>query len=1535
MEEKPSEMSLTLSEAGLAAVTFDTETCYQIGSDIECHYTVSPYVKVSSWDWIGLYEVGWKSLRDHVCACSAKMPDKYVEGTEAEGKVVFKAYTLPKQQDVSYQFVYVAKQTGSIWPSEPFKFARVGQPDKMPSLMVQPPSLTELSTHEQQHLQEELRASFQRMELSELEVVHLKQEMDTLRKSLEVETHSKLELSKQLEALQQEKEKLGKKVYQEEMKVERATKTIKTLEVEKGYLQNSMREHGSMQLKSVEEKRRMDMRLARFAKRRMSAQTAQFVSEDGDFTALQQRRDDAIEEPVIQEEEPEEEKSGDGDKGQDTRRTTSITAGEWEDWRVGQLFEEADTATVEEFEELVKGVEKLHSRNPFNKMNILHHVLDIGRGDLGRVLLKYAPIRMLLQECDVNVAQIKGKKNILHYVTEIRDLELAEMIMGRLRFTEIVDLLTQETPVIVEGQRPRTLPPFHLAAYWGLKDFVSLYLDYGNPVSAVNSKKDTALLWAARWNHLDVIRFLLRHGADTELENDKGSTALYWAVRYGHAESVQVLLVEGHARVNIKRKMGLVNPVILACALGYLDIVKLLIEHKGDPNTFIRGGERPIHHAAKEGYSQVIEFLLDKGADIDAADDGGDTALLYAARYGHPRCLQVLLNRGANFDHKNHVGEDLMSLAVDSDDNQILKVALKFLRNLNASAAITHSPILLAAENGECEKIQTLLKLKLDARATDEEGNTMLHRAAMENQSEVIMRFSNKVKVDAMNSKGNTALHEACTRGFSASISALIQNKASGSIQNKHGETALHVAASCRDIQADTVKELMNYIIKSQAWESLNIKDKDGNNALHIAASIAKPEVMWEFRHVPMKVKDRNGSIALHRAVRRHEPEALSMMLDIYEAMKRDADINEQNNDLETVMHLVARLGFKEHIDRLVLFGADLALQDKDGNTVCHRLTQLSAEYPHKALIYLSVFEEIVLRAAMWWCMRHGLQYPHGDQKTYELYTRQALKLLLTETYNLSHNNVIALACRVGAADILLLILSKREVMCFQHGDKILYNVTNMTPLTNNPDHCCGFCGRSRDNVSYIEWLVANRNPEMAAKVLNVQPFKEIEAAYTMVAAWTFTIIIVLHIIYMILFSHIGFHFLAAKRGENEKAADWQNLVLFYVIPLEPALILLYNFYTLLKCNYANLFKVNRRDRNLCRNLRAFLRQAAPILVSFTYSLTVVSWVLLYHYRYARHNYCLSVAVWLGWMYTITFTRGFRAINYFWRLIQQMLVKDITRFITLYAFVLLAFSYAVHVIIGQSKMDLTETIFVLFNLMLGMGDLFVPTYVGHLLNEEVTYLKVIYVIYRILATILLLNLVIAMMNDSYSAILRQQAQNWRVDSVRLGCTIEKAAPIFTHMFSQIRFMKGGKEQQKDRYAAAAAAAAAEEAQKGGQPDLADLDAEEYEADVPAGLNQPDIWYIAVPRIRLNEEEHVEDDLKMQMLQEIRTRMTSMEDRICSDIQQLKIELQDMREMSSARRRTVWPSYKELAGRVKLKAVSAGNESSTFSSGSAK
>ncbi|KAH9498223.1 hypothetical protein Btru_008023 [Bulinus truncatus] len=561
-----------------------------------------------------------------------------------------------------------------------------------------------------------------------------------------------------------------------------------------------------------------------------------------------------------------------------TRRKTTL--GQDDHWT--QLIDAANSGTTA----FSNAVLRIHTSNklsnkdvhdPVTGQNILHYTVELKSQDLISVVLEVADNELLSQPFDVEVAKIIGKKNVFHQVVEQNNLQLLKTLLAKLSQVKRVELLNKETPVEIIGQRPRTFPCLHLAAYYGYTDIVEFILSQGIDVNHLNAKNDTSLLWASRWGHQTTVRSLLKLGALPSIENDKGSTALYWAVRYGFAETVEILAREGKANVSQTRKLGLVAPIVLASALGFDKIVSILLEFGADPNFAIRGGERPIHHAAREGFAHIIEVLVSKGAKVDAADERGDTALLLTAKHGRPKSMQTLLQLGANVHHKNLMGDDVWTFAVNSDNDLILKLLVihqrrQEIENLDIIdtkplSSGSNSLLHLAAWVGNIEKIKLLLELKIDASATDEAGNNFLHHAAINNQAQVIKEFHKLVNIDMANKVGNTALHEACIKGHHEAIMELIQCKALANIRNSQGETALHVAANSKDIQPNSVSRLMEYIIKTHPWEVLNITDNLGNNPLHIAAKFARPEVLWEFRFVRFKDPDVEGNIALHEAV--------------------------------------------------------------------------------------------------------------------------------------------------------------------------------------------------------------------------------------------------------------------------------------------------------------------------------------------------------------------------------------------------------------------------------------------------------------------------------------------------------------------------------------------------------------------------------------------------------------------------------------------------------------------------------------------
>ncbi|XP_029102213.1 calcium-binding and coiled-coil domain-containing protein 1 isoform X2 [Scleropages formosus] len=76
-------------------------------SRVECHYSLSPQHMWTSSDWIGLFKVGWSSVRDYHTFVWAVAPAGYQEGTAVNCCVQFQASYLPGPSTDPFQFVYV------------------------------------------------------------------------------------------------------------------------------------------------------------------------------------------------------------------------------------------------------------------------------------------------------------------------------------------------------------------------------------------------------------------------------------------------------------------------------------------------------------------------------------------------------------------------------------------------------------------------------------------------------------------------------------------------------------------------------------------------------------------------------------------------------------------------------------------------------------------------------------------------------------------------------------------------------------------------------------------------------------------------------------------------------------------------------------------------------------------------------------------------------------------------------------------------------------------------------------------------------------------------------------------------------------------------------------------------------------------------------------------------------------------------------------------------------------------------------------
>ena len=550
------------------------------------------------------------------------------------------------------------------------------------------------------------------------------------------------------------------------------------------------------------------------------------------------------------------------------------------------------------------------------------------------------------------------------------------------------------------------------------------------------------------------------------------------------------------------------------------------------------------------------------------------------------------------------------------------------------------------------------------------------------------------------------------------------------------------------------------------------------------------------------------------------------MMLDIFETMKRDARINEQSyTGSETVLHLAAEEGLSRCVKRLIDLGADLSVQDVDGNTVLHRMTRATVLNPRHLKRHLEVFDMVFERVVKWWCIKKNIAYPDEDNRTdYLALQKEASLYLINEVYNKEGLSVLALSFNMGAADIISRLLMMPDVTMFEVTDsssgRYMFDVSRLTPRTNNslkgshrhskvsPMEEEDYSekdlthGREEVRLSGLEWLITQKVKSRATQILDLPPIKMIENYYTSIVARTFALLMFFHIVYMSIFTYVGVDLLGKLRDDESaiNSSDPETLLLYIIVPIEPAIIIIYGLYAVIR--YALSDEIGRKSK-MVRNSHGIARVLSVlstyilVFAGVIYAALVIAWIVLFSVRYHFQDYILAAALCMGWLFSISFTRGFKLIHYFYRMLLSMILRDVVRFIIVYLFVLLAFGFAFHVLfqissdVVQDYRTPGDTLFLSFNMMIGMGELFDGTFETNMatVGRNVTYVKVFYLLYIILSTIILLNLLIAMMNDSYSNILKEQQVTWRIDSVSLGVDLETSFPA-SRFFANVSIEQG-------------------------------------------------------------------------------------------------------------------------------------------------
>jgi ankyrin repeat protein len=187
--------------------------------------------------------------------------------------------------------------------------------------------------------------------------------------------------------------------------------------------------------------------------------------------------------------------------------------------------------------------------------------------------------------------------------------------------------------------------PLHVAAKRAPAGVIEALLAAGATLDAADDRGRTPLMWAAvRSDQADVVAALLRAGANPNSRSVAMGTALHQAAAAGAVRSVQLLLDAG-ADVNAPLPKVGSSPLLLACDMQRLEVVKMLLARGAAVNVPDSDGDTAIGLAAARNRPDIVRLLLAAGADKNIRNRSGKSALDYAAANGDFELLALLYDR--------------------------------------------------------------------------------------------------------------------------------------------------------------------------------------------------------------------------------------------------------------------------------------------------------------------------------------------------------------------------------------------------------------------------------------------------------------------------------------------------------------------------------------------------------------------------------------------------------------------------------------------------------------------------------------------------------------------------------------------------------------------------------------------------------------------------------------------------------------------------------------------------------------------------
>eukprot|EP00741_Cyanophora_paradoxa_P017675 tig00021013_g17070.t1 len=363
----------------------------------------------------------------------------------------------------------------------------------------------------------------------------------------------------------------------------------------------------------------------------------------------------------------------------------------------------------------------------------LHAAADSGRTAIVKLLLErgapvdaknnYAVTALYLaaQNSDVDVTRLLLEHGADPALCDERGWHPLHAAAGNGHGAIVKLLLERGAPVDAKTNSGRTA--LHMACTLGHVDVARLLLEHGADPSLPDEDGQHPLHAAAGNGHGAIVKILLERGAPVDSKDKEGGTALFMASVMGDEDIARILLEHGaDTMLSCDAESDPENCDLLpihaaSLATKNISLVKLLLE-RGNPAAVTaactlnsRKGTTLLHIAACQGYVDIIRLCLEHGAVLEAENDRGWTPLMDAIWAGEAPVARSLLEAGAAWDTEDKEGVTALELALRWRQGAFLNPFLDCPRVLFTAAKLASiCEQIIAAVGAECNPAAVVAK---------------------------------------------------------------------------------------------------------------------------------------------------------------------------------------------------------------------------------------------------------------------------------------------------------------------------------------------------------------------------------------------------------------------------------------------------------------------------------------------------------------------------------------------------------------------------------------------------------------------------------------------------------------------------------------------------------------------------------------------------------------------------------------------------------------------------------------------------------